>query len=88
MTSRGSLPDRATEAETLIIIREASQPKSAKAADDATEAQLNHDHLLIAGEQAPIPEVVKSYDFSRIRGQKFSIDKLNRLKGVSNFKFQ
>ena len=68
MTSRGSSPDKATEAETPII-REASQPKSAKAADDAAEAWLNRDNFSAAGDRpVPIPEVAKSYDFSRIRG--------------------
>ena len=87
MTSRGSSLDRATEAETLII-REASQPKSVKVTDNTAEAQLNRDNFSAVGDRlVPILEVVKSYDFSRIRGQKFSIDELNRLKGVSNFKF-
>ena len=68
MTSRGSLPDRAIEAETLII-REASQPKSVKAVDDTAEACLNRDNFSAAGDRlVPILEVVKSYDFSRIRG--------------------
>ena len=68
MTSRGSLLDRATEAETLII-REASQLKSAKAVDDTAEAWLNRDNFSTAGDRpVPILEVVKSYDFSRIRG--------------------
>ena len=68
MTSRGSLPDRATEAETLII-REASQLKSVKAVDDTAEAWLNRDNFSAAGDRlVPIPKAVKDYDFSRIQG--------------------
>ena len=87
MTSRGSSPDKATEAETLII-REASQPKSVKVADDTAEAWLNRDNFSAVGDRlVPILKVVKSYNFSGIRGWKFSIDELNRLKGVSSFEF-